>query len=61
MVSAFVDSKIVHSAVNACLMPLLALDGCHVTTVEGFFIKRVYIPIFQNECNLFDVSKVLGE
>jgi xanthine dehydrogenase/oxidase len=21
--------------VNACLMPVLAADGCHVTTVEG--------------------------
>ena len=24
-----------HSSVNACLMPVLATDGCHVTTVEG--------------------------
>lgn len=24
-----------HFAVNACLMPVLAADGCHVTTVEG--------------------------
>ena len=24
-----------HYAVNACLMPVLAADGCHVTTVEG--------------------------
>ena len=26
---------IVHRSVNACLMPALAADGCHVTTVEG--------------------------
>jgi len=24
-----------HRSVNACLMPVLAADGCHVTTVEG--------------------------
>jgi xanthine dehydrogenase/oxidase len=24
-----------HMSVNACLMPVLAADGCHVTTVEG--------------------------
>ncbi len=24
-----------HSAVNACLMPLLLADHCHVTTIEG--------------------------
>ncbi|KAL9183361.1 hypothetical protein ACHAXT_005148 [Thalassiosira profunda] len=27
--------KIVHSTVNACLFPVLAADGAHVTTVEG--------------------------
>ena len=24
-----------HIAVNACLMPALAADGCHITTIEG--------------------------
>ena len=28
-------SKVVHYSVNACLMPVLATDGCHVTTIEG--------------------------
>ena len=27
--------KLKHINVNACLMPVLAADGCHVTTVEG--------------------------
>lgn len=27
--------KIIHYSVNACLMPVLATDGCHITTVEG--------------------------
>ena len=27
--------KVLHYSVNACLMPVLAADGCHVTTVEG--------------------------
>ena len=29
------QEKIIHNSVNACLMPVLAVDGCHVTTVEG--------------------------
>jgi xanthine dehydrogenase/oxidase len=29
------DGRIEHYTVNACLMPVLAADGCHVTTVEG--------------------------
>ena len=28
-------STIKHLNINACLMPALAADGCHVTTVEG--------------------------
>ena len=27
--------KVVHATVNACLFPVLAADGCHVTTIEG--------------------------
>lgn len=27
--------EIIHYSANACLMPVLATDGCHVTTVEG--------------------------
>ncbi|KAG7364579.1 xanthine oxidase [Nitzschia inconspicua] len=29
------SGELKHIAVNACLMPALAADGCHVTTVEG--------------------------
>ena len=29
------EQKIKHYSVNACLMPILSADGCHVTTVEG--------------------------
>lgn len=29
------SGKVLHYSVNACLMPVLAADGCHVTTVEG--------------------------
>lgn len=37
MISRFDDDlgKVVHYSANACLMPVLAADGCHVTTVEG--------------------------
>jgi xanthine dehydrogenase/oxidase len=29
------STKLSHRVVNACLFPVLAVDGCHVTTVEG--------------------------
>lgn len=29
------QKKVVHFSANACLMPILAADGCHITTVEG--------------------------
>jgi len=29
------SQKVLHYSVNACLMPVLAADGCHVTTIEG--------------------------
>ena len=29
------DRALVHRAVNACLCPLYAVEGCHVVTVEG--------------------------
>ncbi|KAL7552747.1 hypothetical protein ACHAWF_015983 [Thalassiosira exigua] len=29
------SSRLVHASANACLLPVLACDGCHVTTVEG--------------------------
>ncbi len=29
------EGRVLHYSVNACLMPILAADGCHVTTVEG--------------------------
>ena len=28
-------SKLIHTAANACLVPICSLDGFHVTTVEG--------------------------
>lgn len=32
--------KLRHAAVNACLMPFCAVDGCSVTTVEGIGSPR---------------------
>lgn len=29
------EQTLVHRAVNACLCPLYAVEGCHVVTVEG--------------------------
>ena len=40
------DSKIKHFSANACLTPLCALHGYHVTTVEGIgSMKRGLHPI----------------
>mmetsp|Transcript_4472 Transcript_4472/g.11222 ORF Transcript_4472/g.11222 Transcript_4472/m.11222 type:complete len:1333 (-) Transcript_4472:294-4292(-) len=30
-----IQDKIVHKAVNACIAPVCAMDGCHILTVEG--------------------------
>jgi xanthine dehydrogenase/oxidase len=37
MLSSFEPQRggVVHRAVNACLTPLYAVEGCAVTTVEG--------------------------
>jgi xanthine dehydrogenase/oxidase len=35
MVSSFDGSSVINKSVNACLAPLLSMDGCSVTTVEG--------------------------
>lgn len=37
MVSYFENetSEVIHISVNACLTPLLTVDSCHVTTIEG--------------------------
>jgi xanthine dehydrogenase iron-sulfur cluster and FAD-binding subunit A len=35
MVTSWQDSKVQHRAVNACLCPMYAVEGCHVVTVEG--------------------------
>ena len=29
------QAQVVHRAVNACITPVCAMDGCHVVTVEG--------------------------
>lgn len=34
------SEKIKHISVNACLMPVLATDGFHITTVEGIGTVR---------------------
>jgi xanthine dehydrogenase iron-sulfur cluster and FAD-binding subunit A len=35
MVSSWQGEKVQHRAVNACLCPMYAVEGCHVVTVEG--------------------------
>ena len=46
-------NNIQHMSVNACLMPVLAADGCHITTVEG-------IGSVKNN-NLHPVQKAMTE
>jgi xanthine dehydrogenase/oxidase len=35
MLSHYESGQVVHRSVNACLCPLYAVEGMHVTTVEG--------------------------
>eukprot|EP00054_Salpingoeca_dolichothecata_P024381 m.165933 g.165933 ORF g.165933 m.165933 type:complete len:1340 (-) comp24994_c0_seq1:150-4169(-) len=39
--------KPVHHSVNACLAPLCAMEGCHVTTVEGIGNRKAGIHAVQ--------------
>lgn len=47
-----------HFSVNACLMPVLATDGCHVTTVEGIGtlrdtlhpVQRAMVDLHGSQC-----------
>jgi xanthine dehydrogenase iron-sulfur cluster and FAD-binding subunit A len=51
-----------HIAVNACLMPVLAADGCHITTVEGVGtvkgdnlhpIQKAMVDMHGSQCGTF--------
>lgn len=51
-----------HISVNACLMPVLAADGCHVTTVEGVGtvkgdnlhpIQKAMVDMHGSQCGMF--------
>src|SRR3989338_588958 len=35
LLSKFQNSSIINLAINACLMPLLSIDGCSIVTIEG--------------------------
>jgi xanthine dehydrogenase/oxidase len=54
--------KVLHYSVNACLMPVLATDGCHVTTVEGIGtvkgdnlhpVQRSMVDMHGSQCGKF--------
>lgn len=53
---------------NACLMPVLAADGCHVTTVEGIGtvkndnlhpIQNAMVDMHGSQCGKF--SRTVGD
>jgi [2Fe-2S] binding domain len=53
------SGELKHVAVNACLMPVLAADGCHVTTIEGIGtvkgdnlhpIQRAMVEMHGSQC-----------
>jgi len=44
--------KVVHKAVNACIAPVCAMDGCHVLTVEG--IGQTYNTMHPVQSRLAD-------
>ena len=35
------DNSITHVTVNACLFPILAADGAHITTIEGLVMSII--------------------
>ena len=54
-----------HASVNACLMPVLAADGCHVTTVEGIGtvkgdnlhpVQKAMVDMHGSQCGTFENS-----
>lgn len=46
-------NKIQHISVNACLTPLCAVNGCHVTTVEGIgSVRNGLHPVQQRMAEL---------
>jgi hypothetical protein len=45
MVSSWQGGKVQHRAVNACLCPMYAVEGCHVVTVEGELATLVSGPM----------------
>jgi xanthine dehydrogenase/oxidase len=63
-----ISGNIKHNSVNACLMPILAADGCHVTTVEGIGtvrggnlhpIQKAMVEMHGSQCG-FCTRKFLG-
>jgi aerobic-type carbon monoxide dehydrogenase small subunit (CoxS/CutS family) len=44
--TVLVDDK----AVLSCMTPVLAIDGCKVTTIEGLGIDDVVVRAFANQC-----------
>ena len=62
--------EIKHFNVNACLMPVLAADGCHVTTVEGIGtikggnmhpIQKAMTELHGSQCGKFPFSYIYTE
>jgi xanthine dehydrogenase/oxidase len=68
--------KIYHASVNACLAPLVSVDGKHVITVEGIGnVKRPHpaqeriargngsqcgVSLFSTRCNVLIISKSIA-
>lgn len=59
MISRFDGEKLLHYSVNACLMPVLAVDGMHVTTIEqlgsvqeGYLhpIQKAMVDLHGSQC-----------
>ncbi len=53
------DRALVHRAVNACLCPLYAVEGCHVVTVEGEGLPWSRAPAAQmvgGPVHIFDMN-----
>jgi xanthine dehydrogenase/oxidase len=62
------SEKVLHYSVNACLMPVLAADGCHVTTIEGVGtvkgdklhpIQKSMVDMHGSQCGEFSDTRVI--
>lgn len=58
MVSSWQGGRVQHRAVNACLCPMYAVEGCHVVTVEGAWLGPLPYAqwAYMGDCTVYRVT-----